>query len=202
MAHSTPITIPTWGSTRPMADRSDETSRPSSGEPRPTARGAWIALIVVNTVMATALVPRLISRLQQTVPADIAEGVNDPQLLSSALKVGAYLSVPLHAVVLLVFALIARSFERHVNPGSTTVGRRLRVGAGWVLVTLTTVPVHVLTLLGVEWRTVPIIGAIVVVSTASACLMTRATFRCMSPGRRVLAVVLSIGLVLAMTLGK
>ncbi len=131
----------------------DPAPSPPSGTPgsrRPTTRRMWVALIGLDVAMSAASIPRLLEDLRARVPADIAEGVGDERLLDLSLRIGAYLSVPAHALALVVIALVAGSLERHVFSASREFTPSLRIGAFWLLVAFATLPLRVLSLAGVE----------------------------------------------------
>ncbi|MGD9959751.1 hypothetical protein [Nocardioides sp.] len=170
-------------------------------ERRPTTTRMWVALIVLDLAMSAALIPSLLEDLRARVPADIVEGVGDDRLLDLSLRVGAYLSVPVHAVALIVIALVARSLERHVFRASRTLTPSLRFGAFWLLVAVTLVPIRVLSLSGMELPSGWFIAHLVVATAVMLCVFWTDWVK-LGSGSKGVTLATSVLLVAAISWGK
>ena len=168
---------------------------------RSTTAWAWVILVALDVAVSTALVPGLMADLHARVPPDIAEGVGNAELLDTSLRIGAYLSVPAHALAMTIFALVSRSLELHLFDASKRLVGSLRVGAFWVLLALTSLPVQAVLLVNSDVRgSAGHFGYVVIALLATLILFWHHWTR-LTASRRVLVAAVAIAFVLAMTLG-
>lgn len=166
-----------------------------------TSTSVWAVLILAHAVVALALVPRLMAYVSANVPADIASGVGDPVLLDRALRIGAYLSVPGYALVVLVFALTARSAERHLFGAAKAIGRRTRIGAFGLLLALISLPVQASAFMSTSFRGTPTHYTYVAVALMVVLLVFAGQLRALARRQRLIVVAGLVAFALAMSAG-
>ncbi len=185
----------------PIVALHGQTSARGSAGPA-TSRIAWLILISLDMALSALAIPALLERVRSAIPSDLQAEINNPGLVDAAVRVGAYLSVPAHGLTLVVFALLAGSIERHLNSATFRLSPRIAMGVGWLLVCLSTIPMRLLTLAGLDWHRRGVGLLVSLVAVGVAVIVSRAQLARSTVMRRFLFVFISILFVLAMTVGK
>jgi hypothetical protein len=81
-----------------------------------TGWGPWVLFWVVNALIMTGATTREIPILMERVPSDIRDSVNDVTLLTYSVSIGAYISLAIRFMGLLLLPVVSRWVERKTSP--------------------------------------------------------------------------------------
>lgn len=111
-----------------------------------TPRFFWIIVYLVIMALVLARLPLVLRAVASQIPADAKAELGDERLVEFSTTVGGIMFVLMYAVIMMLYLLLAAFLDRRIIPTKPLFQGRWSVGMYFVIAALTTVPVHLVSL--------------------------------------------------------
>ncbi|MCH6468730.1 hypothetical protein [Sinomonas terrae] len=176
--------------------------RPDDGQQK-TPRLLWVLAYLLIMALVLARLPLVLRQAASQIPEDVKAEIGDERLVNFSTTVGGIMFVLVYTVIIALYLLLAAFLDRRIILTKPVVWGKWRVGLYFVVAILSTVPVHLASVVTQypDLRGVPGYYAYFPLVGVLALVAYRRYWWEFTVGRKVLAVATAVVLPLLISFG-
>ncbi|KHL01473.1 hypothetical protein [Sinomonas humi] len=168
-----------------------------------TPRSFWIIAYILIMGLVVARLPLVLRDVASQIPADAKAELGDERLVAFSTTVGGIMFVLVYAVIMVLYLLLAAFLDRRIIPTKPLFRGRWRVGMYFMIAALTTIPVHLASVVAQvpDLHGVPGYYAYFPLVAVAALVGYRRHWWNFAPGKRVLVAATAVALPMLISFG-